>query len=52
MFRVEVDNKLLVPATIRGKMRKRWVRLAVGDRVKMERSPHDLNEARITWQMR
>ena len=39
MFRVELENKHLVLATISGKMRKRWVRLTVGDRVKMEMSP-------------
>jgi translation initiation factor IF-1 len=52
MFRVELDNKHLVLATICGKMRKRWVRLTVGDRVKMEMSPYDLEKARITWRMR
>jgi translation initiation factor IF-1 len=52
MFRVELDNKHLVLATICGKMRKRWVRLTVGDRVKMEISPYDLNKARITWRLR
>ena len=36
MFRVQLDNKHPVLATICGKMRKRWVRLTVGDRVKME----------------
>ncbi len=41
MFRVELDNKHLVLATICGKMRKRWVRLTVGDRVKMEMSPYE-----------
>ena len=52
MFRVELDNKHLVLATICGKMRKRWVRLTVGDRVKMEMSPYYLNKARITWRLR
>ena len=52
MFRVELDNKHLVLATICGKMRKRWVRLTAGDRVKMEMSPYDLNKARITWRLR
>jgi translation initiation factor IF-1 len=52
MFRVELDNKHLVLATICGKMRKRWVRLTVGDRVKMEMSPYDLDKARITWRLR
>ena len=49
MFRVELDNKHLVLATICGKMRKRWVRLTVGDRVKMDMSPYDLNKARIVF---
>ena len=52
MFRVELDNKHLVLATICGKMRKRWVRLTVGDRVRMEMSPYDLSKARITWRLR
>jgi translation initiation factor IF-1 len=51
MFRVELENKHLVLATICGKMRKRWVRLTVGDRVKMEMSPYDLSKARITWRL-
>jgi translation initiation factor IF-1 len=52
MFRVELDNKHLVLATICGKMRKRFVRLTVGDRVKMEMSPYDLDKARITWRLK
>jgi len=52
MFRVELPNKHLVLATICGKMRKRFIRLMVGDRVKMEMSPYDLNKGRITWRVR
>ncbi|HWX20505.1 MAG TPA: translation initiation factor IF-1 [Candidatus Binatia bacterium] len=52
MFRVELGNKHLVLATICGKMRKRWVRLTVGDRVKMEMSPYDLDKARIVWRLK
>jgi translation initiation factor IF-1 len=52
MFRVELPNKHVVLATICGKMRKRWVRLTVGDRVKMEMSPYDLSKARIVWRLR
>jgi len=51
MFRVELANKHTVLATICGKMRKRWVRLTVGDRVKMDMSPYDLNKGRITWRL-
>jgi len=49
---VELDNKHQVLATVCGKMRKRWVRLTAGDRVKMEMSPYDLDKARITWRLR
>lgn len=52
MFRVELDNQHLVLATLSGKMRKRFVRLTVGDRVKMEMSPYDLDKARIVWRLR
>ena len=52
MFRVELKIKHLVLATICGKMRKRWVRLTVGDRVRMEMSPYDLDKARITWRLK
>ena len=52
MFRVQLDNQHLVLATISGKMRKRWVRLTVGDRVKMEMSPYDLDKGRIVWRLR
>src|SRR5215469_9574344 len=51
MFRVELDNGHLVLATISGKMRKRFVRLTAGDRVKMEMSPYDVDKARITWRL-
>src|SRR5476651_1529538 len=51
MFRVELDNKHQVLANISGKMRKRFIRLTVGDRVKMEMSPYDLDKARIVWRI-
>jgi translation initiation factor IF-1 len=51
MFRVELDNKHLVLANISGRMRKRFVRLTIGDRVKMEMSPYDLDKARIVWRL-
>jgi translation initiation factor IF-1 len=51
MFRVELENGHLVLATISGKMRKRFVRLTAGDRVKMEMSPYDVDKARIIWRL-
>jgi len=51
MFRVALANGHQVLATLSGKMRKRFVRLTTGDRVKMEMSPYDLNKARIVWRI-
>jgi translation initiation factor IF-1 len=51
MFRVELDNKHVVLANISGKMRKRFIRLTVGDRVRMEMSTYDLNKARIVYRL-
>jgi translation initiation factor IF-1 len=52
MFRVKLDNQHEVLAHISGKMRKHWVRLTVGDRVRLEMSPYDLTKARITYRLR
>ena len=52
MFRVELDNKHMVLAHISGKMRKRFIRLTVGDRVQLEMSPYDLDKARIVYRLR
>ena len=49
MFRVAMDNKHQVLAHISGKMRKNFIRISVGDRVKVEMSPYDLGKARITY---
>jgi translation initiation factor IF-1 len=51
MFRVELASKHLVLAHISGKMRKRFIRLTMGDRVKLEMSPYDLNKARIVYRL-
>jgi len=51
MFRVELANKHLVLAHISGKMRKRFIRLTMGDRVKLEMSPYDMNKARIVYRL-
>ena len=51
MFRVELPNKHQVLAHISGKMRKRFIRLSVGDRVKLEMTPYDLDKARIVYRL-
>ena len=52
MFRVELNNKHQVLAHISGKMRKRFIRLTLGDKVKMEMSPYDLNKGRIVYRLK
>ena len=51
MFRVELANQHNVLAHISGKMRKRFIRLTNGDRVKLEMSPYDINKARIVYRL-
>ena len=52
MFRVELDNGHVVTAHISGKMRKNYIRILTGDRVKVERTPYDLTKGRITYRER
>lgn len=51
MFRIELGNKHVVMAHISGKMRKRWIRLTLGDKVRLEMSPYDLDKARIVYRL-
>lgn len=52
MFRVQLANGHIVLAHISGKLRKHFIRLAAGDRVKMEMSPYDIEKARITFRVK
>ena len=51
-FRVELDNGHVVMAHISGKMRKHYIRILTGDRVKVEMTPYDLSKGRITFRQR
>ena len=51
MFRVALANEHLVLAHISGKMRKRFIRLTVGDRVRLHMSPYDDAKARIVYRL-
>ncbi|OUC05770.1 translation initiation factor IF-1 [Litorilinea aerophila] len=52
MFRVELKNGHTVLAYLSGKMRKYYIRVLLGDRVKVEMSPYDLTKGRITYRYR
>ncbi len=51
MFRVKLRNGHMVLAHISGKMRKRFIRLVIGDEVKLEMSPYDPDKARIVYRL-
>lgn len=49
MFRVELDNGLVIIASISGKMRMHYIRILPGDKVRVEMSPYDLTRGRISF---
>jgi translation initiation factor IF-1 len=52
MFRVTLDDGHEVLAKISGKMRKHYIRILPGDKVRVELSPYDLMRGRITYRER
>ena len=52
MFRVQLANGHIVLGHISGKLRKHYIKIATGDRVKMEMSPYDTDKARITFRLK
>jgi len=51
MFQVEIKNGYRVLAHICGRMRKHYIKILPGDRVKMELSPYDLSRGRIVYRL-
>ncbi|CAH0990322.1 Translation initiation factor IF-1 [Sinobacterium norvegicum] len=51
-FRVELENGHIVTAHISGKMRKNYIRILTGDKVRVELTPYDLTKGRITYRAR
>lgn len=52
MFRVELQNGHVVLAHLSGKMRRHYIRIVPGDRVRVALSPYDLNRGRIIYRER
>jgi translation initiation factor IF-1 len=48
-FRVQLDNGHTVLAYLSGRLRKYYIRILLGDRVKVELSPYDLTRGRIVY---
>lgn len=51
-FRVKLETGQLVLAHISGKIRKHYIRVLLGDKVKVELSPYDMTRGRITYRMK
>ena len=49
MFRIDIQEGHQVLAHLGGKLRKHYIRILPGDKVKLELSPYDLTRGRITF---
>ena len=52
LFRVKLENDHERLAHISGKIRKNFIRILPGDRVKVEMTPYDLSKGRITFRLK
>ncbi len=52
MFRVELENGHEILAHISGKIRKNFIRILPGDKVRVEMTPYDLSKGRITFRLK
>lgn len=52
MFRVKLENNHEILAHISGKIRKNFIRILPGDKVKVEMTPYDLTRGRITFRLK
>ena len=50
-FTVELENGHKILAHVAGRLRKHWIRILPGDRVRVEISPYDLSKGRITYRL-
>ena len=51
-FKVKLENEHVVIAHISGRMRKNYIRILTGDKVKLEITPYDLSKGRIIFRER
>ena len=51
MFRIEIQGGHMVLAHIAGRVRRHYIRILPGDRVRLELSPYDLTRGRITYRL-
>ncbi len=49
IFKVRLSNGHVITAYISGRLRRNYIKILEGDKVKIEMSPYDLTKGRITW---
>ena len=49
VFKVKLENDMVITAHISGKLRMNYIKIVLGDRVKVEVSIYDPTKGRITW---
>ena len=52
MFKVELENGVVILAHISGKMRMHYIKILPGDHVRIEMTPYDLTKGRITYRLK
>lgn len=50
-FNIKLDNGHELLAHVSGRLRKNWIRILPGDRVRVEISPYDLSKGRIVYRL-
>ena len=50
-FRVELENGHKILAHVAGRLRKHYIRILPGDKVRVDMSPYDLTKGRITYRL-
>lgn len=52
LFKVKLfDSERVILCYLSGKMRKNYIKILPGDKVRMEITPYDLNRGRIVYRM-
>ena len=52
LFRIKLENDLMIMGHISGKMRRHNINVLMGDRVEVEMTPYDLSKGRITFRFK
>ena len=52
LFRVALEDGSIVLCHLSGKLRKNFIKILPGDRVRLEMTPYDIGKGRITYRLR